>query len=109
MRDRRSWSCCCGVGVSSIAACWKQIADERTKLFLAVEPEVSNNDDQLTDQSDPERWFGHRAIFQPVRFEVPGGDIREDSSGTDPVWCSCTSNRDCAKARVAQTCRRDGV
>ena len=30
-------------------------SDERTELFLAVEPEVPDNDDQLADQSYPER------------------------------------------------------
>lgn len=29
---------------------------ERTKLLLAVEPEVADNNDDLTNQSDPEGW-----------------------------------------------------
>lgn len=73
---------------------WITTIDGRTELFLAIEPEVSYNDYQLADQSNPERRISHRAAFQSVRLEVPCGDVREDGAGTDPVWSSRTGNHD---------------
>lgn len=53
MSDRKSWSGCGAVLCQLLE--WEKSSDERTELFLAVEPEVPDNDDQLADQSYPER------------------------------------------------------
>lgn len=72
---------------------WRFRNMRRTKLFFAVEPEVSDDDDDLTHQRKPERSVSHRTPFQTVG-EIPGSQIRENVPGTDPVGGSCASNHD---------------
>lgn len=57
-------------------------------MFFAVEPEVTEYNDDLADQRYPE-WSGsHRAALETLR-EVPCSDIREHAPWTDAVWRSC--------------------
>ena len=65
----------------------------RTKLLLAVEPEVANNNDYLTYHGYPERRGRHRRAFEAI-LEVPLGSIGEDALGSDLVGSSCARDHD---------------
>ena len=68
-------------------------ARTRTKLLLAVEPEVANNNDYLTYHGYPEWCGSHRRALEAV-LEVPLGGIGEDALGSDLVGCCCASDHD---------------
>ena len=69
---------------------WRTIS-QLTKLLLAVEPEIPNNDNELADECNPERSRSHRAPLQPL-LEVPLTRIWKDAFRTNPIRGSGTSN-----------------
>ena len=64
-----------------------------TKLFLAVEPEVTDDDYELANEGYPERRGCQWATLEAV-LEVPLRCVRENALWTYPVWCSCASDHD---------------
>lgn len=83
-----------------------------TELFLPVEPEITENNDELTDESNPEGSGRHGTscrckviknvfvnnlrksrTFNTIA-EIPFRGIREHSAGTESVGSSCTSDHD---------------
>lgn len=64
-----------------------------TKLLFAVEPEVSDNNDDLAYQGKPERSGRHRTSSQAV-FKVPSSHVGENAPGADSIGSSRTSNHD---------------
>lgn len=64
-----------------------------TKLFLAVEPEITKNDDDLADQRDPKRRGSHWTARDALR-EIPSPDVGEYSTRSDRVGSSRPSDHD---------------
>ena len=73
----------------------------RTKLFLAVEPEVTDNDHELADEGDPERrgrkWTAHEAVLK-----VPLCRVWEDAPR--PYTIRCCRARDHDTYRTNNLC-----
>ena len=52
--------------------------DRLTKLLLAIEPEIPNDDDELASECNPEGGRSHGAPTQPI-LEVPLSRIWKDT------------------------------
>ena len=61
----------------------------RTELLLSVIPEVTDNDNDLTCQRDPERYRRERTVLEPIS-NIPQGEVGEHQLSRD----GCSSHND---------------
>ncbi len=62
-----------------------------TKLLLAVEPEIPNNNDKLAHERNPEGGGSHWASSQSFP-KVPSSRVWEDTFRTNPIGGSGTGD-----------------
>lgn len=70
-----------------------RVNGRHTELFFAVKPEITEYNDDLADQGDPEQRLGHRTARNALR-KVPGADVGEHGAGSDRVGCRRTRDHD---------------
>ena len=75
----------------------------RTKLLLAIEPEVTNNNHQLADEGDPENRESDHALANAVR-EAPLRCVGEDLDRSLPIRCDSSGDDDNHSAKQLREC-----
>jgi len=75
------------------------------KLLLAIEPEVTNDDDDLAYQCQPERSGSHGTSFQPI-LEIPSSHIWENAPGANSIWGCCPGDHYTNRANNLSKCKR---
>jgi len=76
-----------------------------TELLLPVEPEVADNDDELTDERSPEGNRRHWAALESV-LEVPCRGIGEDTARTNAIRSGSSRSHDAYTPNELSKCKR---
>ena len=77
-----------------------------TKLFFAIEPEISNHDGDLAEERKPKRCRGHRTARNALR-EIPGADVGEHRTRSDGVRRSRSGHHDTDRTNNLSEDERD--
>ena len=76
-----------------------------TKLLLAVEPEIPNNNDKLAHERNPEGGRSHWTSSQSFP-KVPSSRVWEDTFRTNPIRSSGTGDHYTHRTNDLRECQR---
>ena len=89
----REWSGSCGGDPKTAVVLVKETAVCEESL-LSVIPEVTDNNNNLTHQRDPERYRRERTVLESIS-DIPQGEVREHQLSRD--GCSGHNDNDGAQ------------